>query len=144
MSKAESADLILKLYELRREEKMRESRSWMVGFAPESAAEIMQALIEPETSAAIRMVTTYWEMAATFVVHGAIDAEMFAEANSEHVVCFCKIEPYLEEVRGFMNNPNFLTNFEKMIMQMPDAKEMLAARRDLLKRWRQARAARQQ
>lgn len=90
MSKAESADLILKLYELRREATMREARNWMIGFFPESAADIMQAMINPETSAFYRMVTSYWDMAASFVNHGAIDEEMFADAHGEHVIVFSK------------------------------------------------------
>ncbi len=57
MSKAESAELILKLYDLRREATMREARNWMISFFPESAADIMQAMIKAETSAFYRMVT---------------------------------------------------------------------------------------
>lgn len=140
MSKTESADLILKLYELRREEKMREARVWMVSFFPESAQDIMQAMINPETSAYFRMVTSYWNMAASFVNHGAIDAEMFADANGEHIIIFAKIEPFLTEIREIMSSPNYLQNLETLIMQMPDAKEMLAARREMMKRWMQARA----
>ena len=59
MSKAESAELILKLYDLRREATMREARNWMISFFPESAADVMQAVMNPETSAYYRMVVTY-------------------------------------------------------------------------------------
>jgi hypothetical protein len=140
MSKAESADLILKLYELRREEKMREARNWIIPFFPESAAEVMKAMVSAETSAYFRMITSYWDMAASFVNHGAIDEEMFADANSEHIIVFSKVEPFLEEVRASLNNPKFLSNLEKLIMKMPDAKQLLATRRELMKRWMQARA----
>jgi len=58
MSKVESAELIMKLYELRREEKMREARNWFTAFFPESTEDIMQAMINAETSAKYRMVTT--------------------------------------------------------------------------------------
>lgn len=140
MNKVESADLILKLYDLRREEKMREARNWMIAFFPESAGDIMKAMVSAETSSYYRMVTTYWDMAASFVNHGAIDEEMFNDANGEHVVVFSKVEPFLEELRGILQNPNYLKNLEKMIMKTPDAKEMLAARRELMKRWMQARS----
>ena len=138
MNKTESAELILRLYELRRESLMREARTWFVSFFPESAAEIMQAMIDAETSAKYRMVTTYWDMAASFVNHGAIDEEMFTEITGEHIVIFSKIEPFLEELRANLG-PNYLKNLEKLIMKEPDAKEMLAARRELMKRWMQAR-----
>lgn len=139
MSKVESAELILKLYELRREATMREARNWFISFFPESTGEIMQAMIDARTSAFYRMVTTYWDMAASFVNHGAMDEEMFTEITGEHIVIFSKIEPFLEELRATMG-PNYLKNLEKLIMKQPDAKEMLAARRELTKRWMEARA----
>ncbi len=140
MSKSKSADLILKLYETRREPVMREARNWVIGFFPESAEEIMKAMIDAETSAKYRMVTTYWDMAAGFVNHGAIDEEMFNDANGEHVVVFSKIQPFLGELRQMIDNPNMLANLEKLVMRMPDAETMLTKRREMMKRWMQARA----
>ena len=140
MNKTESAELILKLYELRREPVMREARNWMISFFPESPKDILDALINPETSAYYRMVTTYWDMAASFVNHGAIDEEMFADAHGEHFVVFSKIEPFLEELRETMGSPKVLANLEKLIMRQPDAKENLAKTRERMKRWMQARA----
>lgn len=140
MSKVESADLILKLYDLRREEKMREARNWMISFFPESADDIMQTMINPETSASYRMVTTYWDMAASFVNHGAIDEEMFLETSGESVLVFSKIEPFIEEVRQIMGSPNYLKNLETLVMKMPDAKQLLASRREMMKRMMQMRA----
>lgn len=139
-SKAESADLILKLYDLRREAAMREARNWIVTFFPESAGDVLQTMIDAETSAKFRMVTSYWDMAATFVNHGAIDEEMFNETAGEHVLVFAKIEPFLEEVRQNMGSPNFLKNLETLVMKLPDARETLAARREMMKRWMQMRA----
>jgi len=139
MSKTESADLILKLYELRREPTMREARNWIISFFPESAADIRQAMISAETSAYYRMVTTYWDMAASFVNHGAIDEEMFADAHGEHIIVFAKVEPYLAELREMTGSPNYLKSLEKLIMKTPDAKEMLSGRREMMKRWMEAR-----
>ncbi len=139
MSKAESAELILKLYELRREATMREARNWMISFFPESAQDIVQVLLNSETSAYYRMVTTYWDMAAAFVNHGAIEEEMFKDANAEHFVIFAKIELFLPELREMMGNPNMFGNLEKLIMGQPDAKERLAKSRETMKRWMKAR-----
>ncbi len=139
MSKAESAELILKLYDLRRETTMREARNWMLSFFPESAQDIMQAIIEPETSAYYRMVMSYWDMAASLVNHGAIDEEMFADTNGEHFVLFAKIEPFLSDLRETMGNPNMMGNLEKLIMRQPDAKERLVKSRETMNRVRQAR-----
>lgn len=139
MSKADSADLILKLYELRREVTMREARNWMMTFFPDNVQDVMQAMVKTETSAYYRMVTTYWDMAASFVNHDAIDEEMFADAHGEHIIVFSKIEPFLGEVREMMGSPKYLNNLETLIMKMPDAKEMLAGRREMMKRMMQAR-----
>lgn len=141
MSKAESAELILKLYELRREATMREARNWMISFIPESSGDIIQAIISPETSAYYRMVTTYWEMAASFVIHEAIDEEMFNDAQGEHTVVFSKVEPFLAELRATMGNPKMLANLETLVMRQPNAKEMLAGRREMIKRMVEARRA---
>ena len=139
MSKAESAELILKLYDLRREATMREARNWMMSFFPESAADVMQAVINPETSAYYRMVVTYWDMAASLVNHGAIDEEMFADAHGEHFVVYSKIEPFMPELREIMGNPNLMANLEKLIMRQPNAVERLAKSRELMKRMVEAR-----
>ena len=140
MSKAESADLILKLYDLRREEKMREARDWIPTFVPNSVQEFMGAMINPETSGKLRMVISYWDMAATMVNHGAIDEALFNETNGEHVMFFSKIEPFLEGIREAFGNPNFLANLEKLVMNMPNAKELLESRRQMIKRMMEARA----
>lgn len=141
MSKGESADLIMKLYDLRREEKMREARGWMAGFFPESVEDIMGAMINPETSAKLRMVISYWDMAASFVNHGAIDADMFRDTNGEYLFVFSKIEPHLEGMRAMMGNQNFLSNLEKFVAQMPDYKEVLAKRRETMKKMIEASKA---
>lgn len=133
MSKSESADLLMKLYDLRREAKMREARNWMIGFFPESAQDVMTAMLDPNTSAYYRMVVTYWDMAASFANHGAIDEEMFNDASGEGVVMFAKIEPYLAEIREMMKNPAYLGRLESWVMRMPDAKDLCAQRRDMIK-----------
>ncbi len=140
MSKEASVDLILKLYELRREEKMRESRSWIISFFPESAEDIVRAMIDPDTSAKFRMVSSYWDMAAGFVIRGGIDEEMFLDSANECWIVFSKVQPHVEGVRTVLDNPNFLRNMEELLMRQPNALEILASRRESMKRWMQARA----
>jgi hypothetical protein len=139
-NKYKSADLLLKLYEMRREPVMREARNWMMGFFPESTKDVMQAMIDAQQSAYFRMVVTYWDMACSFVNHGAIDEEMFGDVSGERVIVFAKIEPFLEELRGVMNSPKYLHNLEKNVMKIDNAKEVLAGRREMMKRMMQARA----
>ena len=125
----ESADLLLKLYEMRREPTMRQARSWFVTFIPDSADDI-GAVLRSEHSAAFRMVTSYWDMAASFVNNGAIDEKMFNDANGEQHVVFAKIEPFIAEYRAKMGNPGYLASLEKVAMKAPGAKDRLAALRE--------------
>ena len=138
--KAKSAELILKLYDLRREAVMREARTWFfTAFNPESAEHILQKSIG-ERGGYLRMVTTYWDMACSFVNHGAIDAEMFNDANAEQVFVFAKIRPFLEELRA-VGNPTYMQHLERAVLAMPHAEERLARVREMAKRVAEARAA---
>ncbi|MEJ7701176.1 MAG: hypothetical protein WKF71_16240 [Pyrinomonadaceae bacterium] len=140
MSKTESAELILKLYDLRREATMREARNWMASFVPESAEDLMKAMVNEQSSVYFRMVTSYWDMAASLVNNGAIDEQMFNDANGEHNFVFSKVEPFLEEMRQTIGNPNMLTNLEKLVMRQPDAKEKLGRIRAMVERRMKAQA----
>ena len=93
-----------------------------------------------EHSASIRMVTSYWDMAAALVNQGAIDFEMFTETNMEHVFVFSKIEPFVQELRRMIGSPNAWKNLEQVVMQMPDAKARMEAMRERSKRMAQMRA----
>lgn len=132
-TKAESADLIIKLYDLRREATMRKARDWMFTFNPTSAEDYMKTMMDPEVGGYLRMVTSYWDMAATFVVQGAIDAEMFNQTAGEHFIVFAKIEPFLAELRAMWESPESLGNLEKVIMDMPNGAERLKKTQDWLK-----------
>jgi hypothetical protein len=126
----ESATLLIRLYELRRDVTMREARAWYArSFNPSTLDDVLQALNGPN-GAHFRMVTTYWEMAASFVNHGAIDEAMFADANGEHLVIFAKIEPFLAEYRSRMGFPTYLASLEKLVMKTPDMPSRLASIRD--------------
>lgn len=130
----------MKLYDLRREEKMREARNWFISFFPESSDEVLKTMIDPETSAKYRMVSTYWDMAASFVNRGAIDEDMFFDSAGEIWVVFSKIQPYVAEMREKLGNPNYLKHMDDLIMRQQNALDNLAQRRETMKRWMQARA----
>jgi len=132
MGKQDDANLILKLYELRREPVMREARNWFFTFNPTTTAEYMDAMMG-EHSGHLRMVISYWDMAASFVNNGAIDEQMFNDANGEHLFIFAKIEPILEELRQQWNQPDILKHFETLVRRVPDNKEKLAAIRERIK-----------
>lgn len=132
MSKQEDANLILKLYDLRREPVMREARNWFFSFNPTSAAEYLDSMFG-EHSGHVRMVISYWDMAASLVNNGAIDEQLFNDANGEHFFVFAKIEPILEEIRTTSNQPDFLKHFEALIRRAPNSAERLAGIRERIK-----------
>jgi len=132
MSKQEEAGLILKLYDLRREEKMRQARDWYFrDFNPQSFAEFNAAMFG-ENSAYLRMVITYWEMAAALVKNGAISLELFADSNGEHIGVFSKIEPLLGEIRAAYGS-QFAASFEKLIDATPDGRKRVTETRERMK-----------
>lgn len=142
MSKQAEADLILKLYELRREPVMREARSWFATFNPTSHDEFINVLTS-DKSGYYRMVTSYWDMAASLVNNGAIDAQMFNDANGEHIFVYAKLEPFLAEIRA-QGSPQFLTHLERLIKDIPNIDERLKFIRERIQKiieLAQARAA---
>ena len=119
MSKHDDADLILKLYDLRREKTMREARQWFFTFNPQSPKDFMDVLTS-DKSGLFRMVVSYWDMAASFVNNGAIDAQMFNDANGEHLFVYAKMEPFLPALRAESGNPDYLAHLEKVVKAIPD------------------------
>jgi len=132
MSIQDEAGLILKLYELRREETMRKARDWYFrDFNPQTMADFSAAIFG-EHSGHVRMVVTYWDMAAALVNRGAIGLELFADTNGEQIGVFAKIEPLLTEIRAAFG-PQFATNLEKLIDAMPNGRQRTAATREQMK-----------
>ncbi len=142
MREHESMMGILKLYELRSEGTMRKARDWFVtGFHPETTQDILKALVG-EHSADFRMVASYWDMAAAFVVFGAINDEMFNAINTEHLVVYGKLQPFLEELRTMPGLPPYLylKHVERVVQRIPDIDARLAAMRRYVKSRRETAA----
>jgi hypothetical protein len=134
MSKYDDADLILKLYDLRREATMREARNWLFGFNPTSVQDIIDVLLS-EHSGHYRMVISYWDMAAALVNNGAIDEKLFNETNGEHLFVYSKIAPVIPEIRALFGNPEFLSNLETLVKRIPDHEEKITAMRERMKQF---------
>jgi hypothetical protein len=147
MSKQEEAGLILELYKLRRDDTMRQARDWYFReFNPESLADFNSAMFGAH-SGHLRMVVSYWDMAAAMVNHGAISVDFFDDCNGEHIGTFSKIEPILGEIRQAYG-PKFAANLEKLIDASPDGRKKVAMTREQMKAIRarlatQAKAAQQ-
>ena len=141
MSKQQDCDLILKLYDLRREATMREARNWMFTFNPTSVQDVIEVLLG-EHSGHYRMVISYWDMAAAMVNNGAIDEQLFNETNGEHLFVYSKMQPVIEEVRDQFGHPDFLRNLETLVKRIPDSESKIVAMRARMKKFAEMRAAR--
>jgi hypothetical protein len=133
---------ILKLYEIRGEAVMREARAWFFAeFAPQSGKDIVRLMLSGQKQSAFyRMVVSHWEVAASFVNNGGIDEKLFLEGNSEHLVVFAKLQPFINEAREVMGEPDYLSNLERLVMRVPDVEKKLENRRQLLERWSKSKA----
>jgi hypothetical protein len=139
------ANLILQLYDLRREAELRKARNWWFAeFWPESAADVMKVAqaVGTQENAWLRQVASYWELAAALVLHGAVNEALFLEpaCSGEMFLVFAKVHPFLTDVREKLQNPRLLANVEKVITKSKAGRERLqfveqrlAARRKQMK-----------
>lgn len=133
----EDVNLVLKLYELRREETLREARAWFASqFFPQTIDDI-KAVGAPDhpRNASFRMVISYWDMAASFAVRGPLDAALLLESAGELLLTWAKLEPLIAEIREMTQLPEFLRNLEEIINSVDWAPRRI--------KWLQARLAAQ-
>lgn len=129
---AADAQLILQLYDLRREAEMRKARDWwVVKFWPQTADDFVKVAnaVGTQENNWLRQVGGYWDMAASMVLHGTIHPEMFLEGgvSGEMIFIYAKVQPILKELREKMQSPGLFSNVEKVIMQSKTGRERLKA-----------------
>lgn len=111
----DDADLVMRLYDLRREERLRKARAWFgASFKGVATVEQFQAVCAPGTdeNAFFRMVTTYWEMAASFVTSGVLNEALFYESGRELLLVWERSRDYIAAFRTANNDPTYLRNLE--------------------------------
>lgn len=130
------AELILKLYELRTEAVMRQARAWITGeFWPATAEEffVVQNDFGSQKNAWLRQVVTYWEMAASLVLHGALSADLFVDCNPEPFYILAKLSSILPDIHA--KQPTYFSK----TLQLIDNNQAAAARYESSKRSVEAR-----
>jgi hypothetical protein len=141
---AQDAQIILQLYDLRREPVMRTARKFMVSeFWPQNYDEFKSVLLGygTEQNAFLRQVITYWDMACAMVLQGVVSEELFFESTAEPYFLFTKFGSYLAQARKDSLNIDLGRNVEKVVMRPAGKKRVqeLTARLEAL-RARQAAA----
>jgi hypothetical protein len=111
------AELVLKLYELRREPVMRQARGYIGGaFLPASADEMVALVASGKQEGTyILQVFGYWDMVAAFALHGALDPALLYDVCQEMYFQYAKIQPHLADFREKMNLPEWMRNIERVV-----------------------------
>jgi hypothetical protein len=141
---AADAQVILKLYDLRRETEMRKARDWWgAEFFPQSADDVMKVswAMGTKENNWFRQVLGYWGMAAALVLEGALNEQLFLKpgVSGEMFLIFAKIQPHLKGYREKMNDPNLLRDIETVVMRTKWGREriqMLAKRVEIMRQKR--------
>ena len=129
------AELVLKLYDLRREAVMREARNFIGTFNPTSVDEFLAVTFAFGTkeNAYARQVLGYWEMAASLIVHGTLNADLAQDTLGEMIFVYAKVQPFLKEIRQRLNTPEFLQNVEKVVEGTPEGRDRLTRMQQRMK-----------
>jgi hypothetical protein len=124
----EQVNLMLRLYDIRREPRLREAREWYMSHFNPKTPEEMMTLYPPgsQENAFMRMVFSYWDMVASIVNRGLIDEEFFFENSGEQWVVWERLKPVVPAFRTMFKNPMVFSNLEKHVAAMD--------------RWREKRA----
>lgn len=139
---ASDAQLILKLYELRREPEMRKARNWWFNdFWPDNADDFLEvawAMGTPENNW-LRQVSGYWGMTASLVLQGALSEELFLRpsASGEMFVMFGKVHPFLKDLREKLGDPEVFLDVEKVITNTSWGRERLGFILKRIATWRE-------
>ena len=138
----EQVELVLRLYELRRETVMREARSFVGGpFLPNSDDELVSIVTKGgKETGFVLQVYGYWDMVCAFVLHGMLSEHLVYDTCQEMYFQFAKIQPYLKGFRQKLNLPEWMQNLEKVATCSPRGRKRLAAMRANLGQMTQLRA----
>ncbi|HZR64075.1 MAG TPA: hypothetical protein VFA85_02950 [Terriglobales bacterium] len=137
---AEDAQIVMQLYDLRREAEMRKARAWYASWWPKEAHDVLRVIngTDPQENAWFRQVNGYWDMAASFVLRGVLNEEIFFDSGGEMWFILAKLQPFLKEVREKVGIPHAFMNVEKVATRTQAGRERLEM---MLKRAEARRAA---
>jgi hypothetical protein len=140
---ASDAELILKLYDLRREAEIRKARNWaVIDFWPQSLDDVIKiaSALGTQENAWMRQVGGYWNMAASLCLAGTVSEDLFLEPSfsGEMFLIFSKVQPFLKEWRAKMKNPHIFSNVEKLCTGSKRGRDFLVVMQNQLAARREA------
>jgi len=122
------AELILKLYDFRREPVMREARNFVFQFTPQTIDDVMDVMSDfsSKENGYVRQVLGYWNMAASLVLRGALNEDLARDNFTEMLFVYAKFGPFLAEIRQRTGMEIFGGNMQKFVESSPEARERVA------------------
>ena len=138
------AQIVLRLYDFRREPQMREARKWIVGeWWPQSIDDVLKVTNAFGTveNQHFRQVFSFWEMASSLVHRGALNGDLFDDWSAELYFCFAKMKPFLKQYREASGSPKAYGNMERITQRTPESQEKLKATEARVKKLMAGRAA---
>ena len=129
------ADILLKLYDLRRESEMRKARDWCtMGFMPTSVDDVMVIFNTTGTdhNRWLRQFITYYEMVASLVHRHILDRDLLEDSATEYVNLYSKLKPFLKELRQAIGWSPFMAGIERLVEESKRGRELLAQMQDWL------------
>lgn len=139
---AADAEIVMKLYELRREPELRKARNWFGMWAPQTFDEVLKVAMAfgTEENAWYRMVLSYWEYAASLVLRGVVNRDLFLDWNGEMIFIYAKVKPFVKQAREMSKTPEYLANIEKFLSSTPELRKKVANMEQRLAEWRAMQA----
>ena len=133
----QDADLLLTLYDLRREPVMRRARAFFVQFMPQSSEEVLAIMRSwgAKEGAYLRQVSGYWDMVASLVNHGVLNETLVYENCGEMYLIYAKLKPFLAAIREGMGSPDYLKNVEKLVEASTDGRARVERMQGQFKDW---------
>jgi hypothetical protein len=131
------AQVVLQLYDFRREAEMRKARNFVASFSPKSVEDLVNlamAFGTPE-NAWMRQVFTYWDMAACLALRGAIHPGLAFDTLGEMWFVYAKVKPFIKEYRQKMGVPEAFANIEKFVESTPEGRQRLKMMQERLARF---------
>src|SRR5258707_14282229 len=132
----DEVNLMLRLYDMRREARLRQARAWFVEhFHPTSVEDMMEKYPQgSEENTYIRMVISYWEMVGSIVNRGLINDELFFESNGEIWVVWDRMRSVVPIWRAAFKNPLLFSNIEETCKRLEKRRELRAPGSNAAKR----------
>ncbi len=136
------AQIVMQLYDLRRESEMRKARQWYAAWDLKTYDDLKQLSMNfgSQENAWFRQVLTYWDNAASLVLRGTVNRDLFMDWNGEMIFTYVKVRPFIQQMRENSGNFEFLSNIERLLNSTPELRKKTQFLEGQLKKWNEMRA----